>query len=81
MTRRHVNPNALALRHALQSSLKPLREAALEVLHGSLRRHRGNAIAVARELDVDRRTLGRWLREYPELGEFRDRCRRVRGSS
>lgn len=76
MTSRRISPDALAIRWSLECSIARMRKAALDTLRAGISGHSGNLSAVARDLGVDRRTLGRWLEDYPELRKACEKARR-----
>lgn len=71
MTRR-INPDAMAIRYALQCSILTVRRPAMDYVVQTIRAHRGHCTGIVEHLGVGRRTFERWLNDYPELAKVYD---------
>lgn len=70
------NPNAMAIRWAMESdapSLRRLRNEAKTLVLEALEDAGGNLVRAAADLGLDRRTLQRWMIRFPELAEARQK--------
>lgn len=74
MARVKQNPNAMAIRWAMESdapNLRRLRAEAKTIVLEALEDAGGNLVRAAADLGLDRRTLQRWMIRFPDLGEAR----------
>ena len=70
-----INPDALALRHALVSSHRELAAAARKIVVRTIERRGGVVADICADLGIGTSTYQRWRAEIPEIGEAHARCR------